>query len=365
MRMNLFLKQPRNRYVFFPKYDFNGASSRYRTLQYLTSDFIANNAVKIFPLFSANYLKARYKNLFWKRLLLTNIFFLRRLMKVISVHPSDTVFIEYELLPFFPPILELYLKAIGCRLIYDYDDAIFARYQNHRFRIARFLLRNKIATVMRSADAVVAGNEYLALYAEQSGCKRVEIIPTVIDLNRYCHTKEAFDDESNLVLGWIGSPSTAKYVGDILPVLDRLRIEFDFQLHIIGADGFRFSRDYIQLKQWRYENEIEMLLNFDIGIMPIPINAWTQGKCGFKLVQYLGCGIPVVASAVGINKILCVDGLTGFQASSDEEWFRALSILLKNRDLRARMGRAGRQLIMREFSLQQRQSQFFKVLTER
>lgn len=364
MHINAYSGRLSKRSVFFTKYDFSGASSRYRTLQYLRGEGSIEKNVTIFPLFSSRYIEVRYKSFLLKWMLVTSFFFIRRLTKVMLVRPSDTVYIEYELLPFFPPLLELYLKALGCRLIFDYDDAIFARYQDHRFRVVRFVLGNKIAKLMRMADAVVVGNEYLAEYAHQCGCKRVEIIPTVVDLNRYCYVKDRSDDKSNLVIGWIGSPSTVKYVADILPVLDKLIVEVDFQLHLIGAGDFYISREYIQTRQWNYDTEIEMLLSFDIGIMPIPCNSWTKGKCGFKLVQYLACGIPVVASAVGINKKLCVDGLTGFQALSDDDWHHALTKLLMDKDLRAKMGREGRRLIVSQFSLQQRQSQFFKVVTE-
>jgi len=169
---------------FLTKYSRNGASSRYRSFQYLP--IIGNQGLEfeVSPLFSEEYLIKKYKN---RRapLFLTLCLLMRRLLSILRASNYSVVVIEYELIPFFPAIFEWLLRFRGCKLIVDYDDAIFHRYDVHKFFIVRLLFNNKIRSVMRSANIVVVGNKYLANYARSAGSKRLELIPTVVDLSKY------------------------------------------------------------------------------------------------------------------------------------------------------------------------------------
>lgn len=190
---------------FFTKYTRAGASSRYRTFLYLPALQTAGIEFTVSPLFDEAYLAHKYTH---GRAALVDVLraFARRLFVVLTVPRGSVVVVEYELLPFFPAILERWLTWWGCSLVVDYDDALFHQYDQHANILVSLFLGGKIATVMRLADTVLAGNAYLSDYALRVGAKQVEVIPTVIDLARY-PAKPSTPDSTVFTIGWIGSPA--------------------------------------------------------------------------------------------------------------------------------------------------------------
>lgn len=351
---------PPNRVLFLTKYSRTGASSRYRTFQYLPALQAAGVEYEVSPLFDDAYLANKYA---YGQARGADILraLVRRLRAVLTLPHGAVVAIEYELLPFFPALFERWLIWRGCRLVIDYDDALFHQYDQHPRWWVRLLLSGKIATVMRLAHTVVAGNAYLADYARRAGARRVEIIPTVVDLARYPVTTPTVDAPV-FTIGWIGSPTSARFLHDISPALAEVCQGGRARLRLIGSGPIDLPGVPVQVLPWHEETEVEEISRCDVGIMPLPDEPWARGKCGLKLIQYMACGLPVVASPVGVNSEIVQDGVTGFLASTTREWVQALERLRENDDLRWFIGQAGRRKTEKEYSLQLNASKWAALL---
>ncbi len=338
------------RVLFLTKYSKIGASSRYRTLQYLPSFRLNNIDCKIMPLFDDAYLINKYAHGKGAVIDLLRALF-RRLMAIIVVWRFDLVVIEYEVFPYFPAIFERLQTWLGRRYVVDYDDALFHQYDQHRSIWVRRLLGNKIATVMRLSHTVVVGNNYLADYARHAGARNVVVVPTVVDLTRYPVDLPCFNNEV-FTIGWIGSPGTAKYLQSVAPALSEVCKSGLARVRLIGSGTVDLPGVPVEVVPWSEASEIELIRTFDVGIMPLPDEPWERGKCGFKLIQYMACGLPVVASPVGVNSEIVQDGANGFLAESIEDWKRALTVLRGDASLRRVLGAAGRQKVERKYCLQ-------------
>jgi len=336
-----------------------GASSRLRTHQfarYLEGEGIH---LQLEPFFDDAYVKAIYGT--DRRSLSVAGHFIRRASALFRSAEADAIWMEKEAFPWLPWMIERACLPRSIPLIVDYDDAIFHRYDMHRSGVVRTLLGKKIDSVMRRADLVLAGNPYLAERARTARANRVEIIPTVVDLERYTPTGSRRDSKP-VVIGWVGSPTTALYLAPVKRLLSRLATRYPISCVAIGARQDQVADGPFIATAWSEANEVKLLSEIDIGIMPLPDEPYTQGKCGYKLIQYMACGLPVVASAVGVNKEIVREGENGFLATSDREWEDALVRLILDPDLRRRMGVAGRIRVEAEFSLQRQAPRLEQLL---
>jgi len=273
-----------------------------------------------------------------------------RVRELRSLEGLDLVWVEKELFPWFPSMMESFFRS-GIPYILDYDDAIFHNYDLHPRWIVRWLLGKKIDSIMAGAAIVIVGNEYLGQRAREAGARRVEILPSVVDLSKYPGIQKK-TREGPFTIGWIGSPSTAKHLTEVESALKDVCRNRGGEIVLIGAGENPFSGLMATLREWDGECEAEQVGNFDVGIMPLPDNPWERGKCGFKLIQYMACGKPVVASPVGVNREIVVDGVNGFLASSHDEWVRALEWLKSDQELRKTLGANGRRMVEEKYSLQ-------------
>lgn len=331
------------------KYGRLGASSRLRSLQYKRYLVDAGYGVTVEELLSDRLLNARYKE---GRYGFIDLFFayVRRFELLRSRSNFDLVWIEKEALPWLPAWIELsFLTDVP--YVLDYDDAIFHAYDLHRFWIVRKLLGRRLDKLMRNATLITAGNCYLAERAKAAGAPWVEVLPTVIDLERY-HVAETLTSPEVLRIVWIGSPSTVRYLAALGEPLRQLALEIPFVLRVIGAQNFNLPDIDVELIPWSEDSEVNAISSCAIGIMPLLDSPWERGKCGYKLIQYMACHLPVVASAVGANIDIVDDGINGFLVNDSEEWVRALSRLLRSRDLRTVMGHAGRARVEERYCLQ-------------
>jgi glycosyltransferase involved in cell wall biosynthesis len=288
--------------------------------------------------------------------------YIRRLRRLLSQSKFDLLWIEYELFPWLPAWFEVALARAGVRYVVEYDDAIFHRYDRHRARAVRLLLGSKVDVVMRHATAVVAGNEYLAARARQAGAHRVEIIPSVIDLNRYVTVTKGVDD--TFTVGWIGSPTSARYLNEISGVLRTFHGMGNVRLVFVGAGRNVAATVPAHIVEWSEQSEVGIVQGFDVGIMPLSDGAWERGKCGYKLIQYMACGKPVVASRVGSNAEIVIDGETGFLVSDANSWLGALEKLMRDAALGSHLGTAGRRRVEQTYSLQVTAPRWVRLLEQ-
>jgi glycosyltransferase involved in cell wall biosynthesis len=275
----------------------------------------------------------------------------RRVRDAFARRDAAVLWVEYELLPWLPFAFERLLLGESRPLVVDYDDAIFHRYDQHGSGVVRALLGNKIDRLMRRAEVVIAGNDYLADRARQAGARRIEVLPSVIDLARY-RQKDASAAHPGLRVGWIGSPSTTPYLRSLEPVFRSLGDVPGLAVVNIGGTPWQPEGIAVENLAWSEETEVRDMLGFDVGVMPLPDEPWARGKCGFKLIQYMGCGLPVVASPVGANAQIVEHGRTGFHATSPAAWSQALRALAADPALRTRMGAAGFERCRAHYSLE-------------
>jgi glycosyltransferase involved in cell wall biosynthesis len=336
--------------LFLPKYGRKAASSRHRFLQYIPVLESQGIQCTVSPLFSDTYLEKRF--VFNKISILDVILaFLNRLIVVLKIKEYDLIIIHCEVFPYFPDILEKYIIQQKINYIYDCDDAIFHQYDRHSNKLIKWLFSDKICKVIAGASYVIAGSEYLADYARKVN-KSVVILPTVIDLNRYPIPKENQIQKKPFTVGWIGSPSTAVYLKIIAPALRHFCEEYDAKLVLVGSGNVELPGIPLEIRIWSEETEVEEMMQFDVGIMPLPDLPWARGKCAFKLIQYMACGLPVIASPVGANCEVVEQGVNGFLATSTEDWVRALKTLQDDSALRERMGKAGRLKVETQYCMQ-------------
>jgi glycosyltransferase involved in cell wall biosynthesis len=262
----------------------------------------------------------------------------------------DLVWVEKEMLPWMPAWIEFGLFPRNVSLVVDYDDAVFHRYDQHSFSLVRLLLGHKIDAVMRRADLVIVGNDYLGERARRAGARHVKLLPTVVDTSRY--TVSHTNPDKPVTIGWIGSPSTARYLHLVAPVLQKMIVSHGIRVVAIGANPAQLKALPFEVRSWSEDAEVEEIKRFDIGIMPLPDEPFARGKCGYKLIQYMACGKPVVASPVGVNSVIVRHGINGYLAGNESEWVQSLHNLLNDSALRLQMGNNGRTLVEVEYSLQ-------------
>ncbi|SIS10413.1 glycosyltransferase [Natronorubrum thiooxidans] len=347
--------------LFLTKYDRKGASSRYRSLQYFPHLEEAGINCSHAPLFSNAYLETLYET--GERPLAGVVrSYLRRLRDLLTVREYDVIVLEKELLPYAPALFERLLGRLETPYIVDYDDAIFHNYDRSGNPLVRTLLGTKIDVVMREADAAVAGNEYLASRARKAGASRVEIVPTVIDLEKYPHVPPS--EDGPFTIGWIGSPTTAQYVEAISPALRAVCDRRDARVVLVGSGAVELPGVPLEVREWSEETEVEDIAEFDVGIMPLVDTPWERGKCGFKLIQYMACGKPVVASPVGVSAEIAEEDMNGLHAESLEEWTEGLMALCDDWELAQRMGERGRERVETEYCLTVTEPKWTQVLRE-
>lgn len=319
-------------------------------MQYIPSLEQAGFEVALAPFFDDAYLTDLYSGR--RNPLRTLGYYTKRLSQCRAARKADVIWIEKEALPWVPWAFERAILPQGVPYIVDYDDAVFHRYDQHRSGVIRKILGRKIDQVMAGAACVTVGNAYLEARAWAAGASRVKRVPTVVDLERYFVAPPPAEP-TQLAVGWIGTPKT--WTGSAEPTYKALRPVLEAAnatFRAIGASLEGGSSDRLQIQPWSEQREVADIQSFDIGVMPLQDDPWTRGKCGYKLIQYMACGIPVVASPIGVNTEIVKHGVNGFLAETEDAWREAVSTLLARPDLRQRMGDAGRRWVEEKYSLQ-------------
>lgn len=337
--------------LFLTRYPIEGASSRYRVFQYLPALADLRVQARVSSFMSSRMYRAVFRDTHtllkaWLTLLAT----IRRVWVVLGAWRYDVVVMQRELLPFGPPFLERLLCAMGVATVFDYDDALFVHKDSKHNRIASKLRRpDKVPQIFAMVDAVCAGNEYLAECARPY-CANAVCIEVAEDTRRI--PLRDFSANDKVIIGWLGSPSTEKYLELIRPVLDDLFKKRDnLEMWVIGGGDFHLTWTQVQHIPWSMETEVQNLLRFDIGLMPLPMEEWSRGKSGGKARTYMAAGVVPVCSAIGYNLELIDRERTGFLVETGEQWLATLSRLVESAELRERVGRAARADVEQRFSV--------------
>jgi len=340
------------RVLLLSRYGRLGSSSRVRMYQYLPGLEQRGFQFTVAPLLSDDYVARFYGGRRQNIAALVRAY-LRRLALLLKCRSFDLLWVERELFPWLPAWAERWLAWRGAPYVLDLDDAVFHRYDQHPAGVVRSLLGGKIDAVLREAAWVVAGSPYLAGRAEIAGAENVAILPSVVDLDRYPARGTALQPAgSPLIVGWIGAPITAPYLHAVVPALEAFAAQYPSHVQLVGAGQLAMGNVPVVFRDWSEQTEVAELQQFDIGIMPVPDEPFERGKCGYKLIQYMACGLPVIASPVGANQTIVEHGVNGFLAETTDEWVGALQTLAQSPALRAKMGAAGRQKVETHYTLQ-------------
>ena len=287
---------------------------------------------------------------FWSRLHLGRL-----------VEDADAVILQRRLLPQW----QLYLlRSNARRLFFDFDDAVF---HNDSYSAKGTESPGKMSAFVAmcaTADLLMPGNRFLrkqtARWAEP---ERIHLLPTCLDPARYPladHARAGRDVQ----LVWIGSSVTLKGLEQVQPLLDSVGAHCPGTVLKVICNRFpRFKALPVVPCPWSSGSEAAELAAADIGISWIPDDPWSMGKCGLKLLQYMAAGLPVVANPVGVQQEIVRHGETGFLVETAAEWIEAIDWLVRDPELRRRLGQAGRKRVEEEFSLQRGAARLLQVLS--
>ncbi len=333
----------------YTRYGARAASTRQRLLQFVPSLEDAGIHVRHEALLDDDYVLSLTGSGTYSKAKVAAAY-ARRLRQIAS-EKSDIVWIYGELFPFLPSRFETLALRQGRPVVYDFDDAFFHNYDQSRSVAVRRLLGRKLEPLLTGVSACTAGNPYLLDYARRF-CRQSVLLPTVVDTDRY-RPRANRDAGGQVVVGWIGSPSTWPYLRPLLPVLARLVAERNIRVRVVGAgaEAKRESFPGLELVDWTEDGEVDEVRGMDIGIMPVPDDVWAKGKSGYKLIQYLACGVPGVASPVGVNRDIIDEGVNGFLCTDLDAWHASIRRLIDDPDLRRDFGEAGRAKIVERYSL--------------
>lgn len=332
------------------------ASTRYRLEQYAPGLAEHGIDLQMHHLLGDEYLRCRFAGCRPSAAPLLRAGW-ERLSLLLNRQRFDAVMLYAELFPLLPGWLERRILR-QMPYVYDLDDAFYLKYRRGRFGIMRPALGGKFDTLMAGAAAVTAGSGILAEYAQQHN-RNTCLLPTVVDTERYRPAPRA--ERAQFTVGWIGSPTTAPYLAQLVRPLARLGEEGPVRLLVVGGKAPRIPHITVEEAEWSEATEIERINSFDVGVMPLPDDEWARGKCAFKLIQCMACGVPVAASNVGANAE-AVSADCGFLADCAEDWSAALRFLRDHPEARRRMGAAGRARVEQQYSLRRTLSVLAEIL---
>jgi glycosyltransferase involved in cell wall biosynthesis len=290
--------------------------------------------------------------------------FIYRLKDVIKYSNYDIVFVQREAFMTGTTIFESLFKKTKAKLVFDFDDAIWLHDVSEANKSLGWLKNpEKTSKIIRMADLVIAGNQYLADYALKFN-KNVVIIPTTIDTSEFRNIH--LNKHDTICIGWSGSMTTMKHFDYALPFLMKIKEKYGDKVSfkVIGDGSYRNEALGIKGIPWTKDDEVEQLSEFDIGIMPLPHDEWTKGKCGLKGLSYMSLEIPTVMSPVGVNTEIIRDGENGFLADSTDEWVNKLSLLAESKDLRSRIGKEGRKTVEQFYSVDSQKENYLNYINK-
>lgn len=341
-------------------------SQRFRFEQYF--EFLQANGYncQLSNLLSAEDDKKFYQtgNAFNKATILINSY-IKRWKDVRRAKNCDIIFVQREAFMTGSTYFEKKFSRLGKKMVFDFDDSIWILDTSNANKKWEWLKdANKTSRIIGMSDLIFAGNPYLADYAKQFN-KNVLIVPTTIDTGK--QIKVNYPNKNNRVcIGWSGSITTIKHFEYALPFLLKLKQKYGDKIHIkvIGDGSYRHEELGITGIGWNEKDEIKELSEIDIGIMPLPHDEWTKGKCGLKGLQYMALEIATIMSPVGVNTEIIQDGVNGYLADTEEEWVNRISLLIEDEALRKEIGKQGRKTVENQYSVEAQKNTYLRAFNE-
>lgn len=341
------------RVLFLPRYGRLAGSSRYMSYDYLP--YYEKNGISctIKPILDDVYLLRRQAiqrgegegvDDFFRHALHMLRLFITRFLYILKAGHFDVVVLEKDVVPYFPYLMDALLFRLNKRVIVMYDESTYSFYAKHPDRVIRALNKGKIDRIIQNAAHVIVWNSEMRVYVEKLN-PNVTAVTTGIDLNRYEQKAFSFKDKNPIKIGWIGTPSGFAYLHMLDGVIKKIANNYPIELYVVSSEPYEVDGVPTINRRWSVETEVDHLQNMDIGVMPLPQSDWASGKSGCKMLQYMGVGLPVVVSPVGINNEVVEDGVNGFTAVSEDDWYRQLVRLIESPELRQQLGAKGREYV--------------------
>lgn len=351
---------------FLVPYPFQEApSQRFRFEQYLSYFEQEGMHVEVHPFLDDATWKTLYsKGNVGKKAMGILKSFARRVILLFRLRNADYLFIHREAAQLGPPIFEwIIVHILRKKYIYDFDDAIWLpNYSETNKRFQRLKAYWKVNYCMKWAWKISAGNAYLADYARKFN-NNVYIIPTTIDTDNH-HNVCCNQDSEDIVIGWTGTHTTMHYLDALIPVIQSLEEKYTFTFLVISNEKPSYTLKSLRFIKWNKDTEIEDLATMNIGVMPLEQDNWSDGKCGFKGLQYMALEIAPVMSPVGVNPSIVSDGVNGFLAATPEEWKEKLTRLIESNTLRKQFGKAARETVEQAYSVNANKQRYLELLAE-
>lgn len=339
-------------------------SQRFRFEQYFSALKKAGHSWTISPFLDEKAWEIIYKPGHWfAKFMAIARGFWRRKKEMLNLGKYDFIFVHREIVPIGPPIFEWFItKVMKKKVIYDFDDAIWIPNHSEHNQMMYYLRRyNNTRTLLSWAHKASCGNQYLCDFASKY-CRNVVYNPTTIDTENY-HNRETKHENPGFVIGWTGSHSTIKYLNELYPVFQDLAQDHTFEIHVISDSPPSFKLDNLKFIRWSKETEIDDLLKFDVGIMPLHKDMWAEGKCGFKALQYMSLGIPALVSPVGVNTRIVDHVTNGYICSEINDWKIHLKEMMENRTELRRLAGNCRKKVEAEYSVHSNTNNFLQLFS--
>jgi glycosyltransferase involved in cell wall biosynthesis len=293
----------------------------------------------------------------------TIIGYLKRIISLFQIGKYDIVYVHLWVTPFGLPIFEWIYTKLSKKIIYDIDDMVFLGHSSDANSFIQSLKgKRKMIYLMKKANHVITCTPKLDEFVRKYNSKTTDISSTVDTNSRYLK-KTDYSINNELVIGWSGSHSTSKYLYLLDDVLKRLSEKYKFKLLVMGDASFNIEGINVEAKEWKEEYEIDTLKQFDIGLYPLPNEDWVYGKSGLKAIQYMALGIPTVATAIGANFRIIENEKNGFLIEVDDEksWYNRIEQLILSEELREKLGKAGRKIIVEKYSIEANKQKYLDV----
>ncbi|MBI2966901.1 MAG: glycosyltransferase family 4 protein [Bacteroidetes bacterium] len=288
-----------------------------------------------------------------------------RLRDVFHANRYDIIFIFREAFVARTTWFERQFRNSRAKIIYDFDDAIWHLDISDANKHFHWLKNpGKTAELISISDMVFCGNDYLRNFAIPYN-QNVKVVPSTVDTD-YFRKLPGPSPGSPVCIGWSGSMTTTKHFELAIPALLRIKEIYSHKVtfRVIGDPSYKYPELNLFGIPWTMENELQDISAFHIGIMPLPDDEWSKGKCGMKALLYMAMEIPAVVSPVGVNREIISDGKNGFLATTTDEWVEKLRLLIDSGDLRIRLGKSGRNTVDEKYSFHSQKEKYLQYFNE-